>query len=289
MEKDNQKTLELRQIYCDLTQEERNEKSKMLVSRLEEKRSLEHEFSREVSSHKEAIKAAKEFYAEKIGEISGLINELLPAVSTGKEKREVYCMVKHNTPEAGFKMVQRQDTLEEWQEDMTSEEIDNLLLFAPSPAKEEEEGQGSDPDPEEDSEDSSESCGNYDEEELREEEIEEESEKICSVCGAINTLNGNKIFHIFGDKPVCRYCLEAKKEKGLKNLAGWSLKSLIFVRPSFGYGCTEEKSDTTCFRFETKGHSWGNPIYIPGNYKDGGTEAAMFYAELLKKPNIIEG
>ncbi len=121
MEKDNQKTLELRQIYCDLTQEERNEKSKMLVSRLEEKRSLEHEFSREVSSHKEAIKAAKEFYAEKIGELSGLINELLPAVSTGKEKREVYCMVKYNTPEAGFKMVQRQDTGEEWQEDMTSE------------------------------------------------------------------------------------------------------------------------------------------------------------------------
>ncbi len=74
------------------------------------------------------------------------------------------------------------------------------MLFAPSPAKEEEEEQGSDPDPEEDSEDSSESCGNYDESEMMAEEGEPEPWEesyvpgfplICKP-GNLYIVNGNK-------------------------------------------------------------------------------------------------
>lgn len=118
----------------------------------------------------------------------------------------------------------------------------------------------------------------------------EETEKnICTYCGAINTLNGNKIFHVSGNKAVCRLCLAQKNEKYFNQVLEWHNKGhQVLFRPAYGFGCTDEKCDTTCFRFMGNGHSWGRPVYKEGNYETPGTEAAEFYAELSNKENFKE-
>lgn len=117
----------------------------------------------------------------------------------------------------------------------------------------------------------------------------EQPESICTYCGAINTNTGNKILHVSGNKPVCRICLAQKNEKYFKQVLEWDSKGhQVLFRPSFGFGCTEETCDTTCFRFMGSGHSWGCPVYKEGDYETPGTEAADFYAELNNKENFKE-
>lgn len=117
----------------------------------------------------------------------------------------------------------------------------------------------------------------------------QEEENLCSCCGAINTLNGNKIFHVSGNKAVCRLCLAQKNEKYFNQVLEWHNKGhQVLFRPAYGFGCTDEKCDTTCFRFMGNGHSWGRPVYKEGDYETPGTEAAEFYAELSNKENFKE-
>lgn len=116
-----------------------------------------------------------------------------------------------------------------------------------------------------------------------------EEETLCSCCGAINTNSGNKILHVFGNKPVCRICLAKKNEKYFNQVLSWDNKGhQVLFRSSYGFGCTDKKCDTTCFRFMGSGHSWGCPVYKEGDYETPGTEAADFYAELNNKENFKE-
>ena len=118
---------------------------------------------------------------------------------------------------------------------------------------------------------------------------EETEENICTYCGAINTSAGNKILHVSNNKAVCRICLAQKNEKYFNQVQEWHNKGhQVLFRPSFGFGCTDNKADTTCFRFMGAGHSWGCPVYKEGNYETEGTEAAEFYAELSNKENFKE-
>ena len=117
----------------------------------------------------------------------------------------------------------------------------------------------------------------------------EQSESICTYCGAINTNSENKILHVSGNKPVCRICLAKKNEKYFNQVLSWDNKGhQVLFRPAFGFGCTEKAYDTTCFRFMGSGHSWGRPVYKEGDYETPGTEAAEFYAELSNKENFKE-
>ena len=117
----------------------------------------------------------------------------------------------------------------------------------------------------------------------------EQSESICTYCGAINTNTGNKILHVSGNKPVCHTCLAQKNEKYFNQVLEWHNKGhQVLFRPSFGFGCTDNKADTTCFRFMGAGHSWGCPVYKEGDYETPGTEAAKFCAELSNKENFKE-
>ena len=159
MEKDNMVKVEKRTLSCVLTQEQKEEKGIQLVRALERKEHLERDFAEEIRRYKDAIKSAKETSIELIREEQGVIRELLPVVSTGKVFREIRCIVRYHKPDAGFKMVRREDTGEEWQEDMTEEEKESLLFF-PVPKTDGE------------TDDSSESCGNYDESEMMAEEEE---------------------------------------------------------------------------------------------------------------------
>ena len=116
-----------------------------------------------------------------------------------------------------------------------------------------------------------------------------EEETLCSCCGAINTNSGNKILHVSNNKAVCRICLAQKNEKYFNQVQEWHNKGhQVLFRPSFGFGCTDPKTDTTCFRFMGSGHSWGSPVYKEGDYETPGTEAADFYAELTNKENFKE-
>ena len=118
---------------------------------------------------------------------------------------------------------------------------------------------------------------------------EETEENICTYCGAINTSAGNKILHVSNNKAVCRICLAQKNEKYFNQVQEWHNKGhQVLFRPSFGFGCTDNKADTTCFRFMGAGHSWGCPVYKEGNYETEGTEAAAFYANLQNRENFKE-
>jgi len=106
----------------------------------------------------------------------------------------------------------------------------------------------------------------------------------CSICGKQYDL-----YHINQGKVMCVGCINNKNQKYLSKIEkAIREKKTILVRPSFGYGCISEHADTTCFRFligkkdNGKGSSWGTPIYIPGDYRQEGTEAADYYKQLIE-------
>lgn len=106
----------------------------------------------------------------------------------------------------------------------------------------------------------------------------------CSICGKQYDL-----YHVNQGKVMCVGCINNKNQKYLSKIEkAIREKETILVRPSFGYDCISEHADTTCFRFligkkdNGKGSSWGTPIYIPGDYRQEGTEAADYYKQLIE-------
>ena len=107
---------------------------------------------------------------------------------------------------------------------------------------------------------------------------------VCEKCG-----HPGHLYHVNQGTLMCDRCIDIKNEKNLNNIEeAIREKKTILVRPSFGYGCISEDADTTCFRFligkkdNGKGSSWGTPIYIPGDYRKEGSEAADYYKQLIE-------
>lgn len=206
----------------------------------------------EKSRLEDAKAAEAKYYSEQIKDLEAQIEDQIPIVKNNQKERMVTVNVEFNTPEKGFKTSTRMDTEEIISVDpMTESEIQDLFIDA--------------------------------------EKSPEPKADICYMCGAINTLNGNKILHINHDKQICLSCLAVKNDRNLKKVSDWEKSGhQVLFRPAFGFGCTPKNADTTCFRFMGAGHSWGLPVYKAGDYEIEGTDANLFYSSLCNRENFKE-
>ena len=195
-------------------------------------------------------KSVNQHYSERIKDIDEAIEEQIPIVQYNQKEKTIVFRVEFNSPEPGFKTLFKLDSGEIFEvEKMTESEIQDLFINS-------QEKNGS----------------------------EDKAADICYMCGAINTLNGNKILHINHDKQICLVCLAEKNERNLKKVSDWEKSGhQVLFRPMFGFGCTPKNADTTCFRFMGAGHSWGLPVYKAGNYEVEGTDANLFYSALCNR------
>ena len=114
---------------------------------------------------------------------------------------------------------------------------------------------------------------------------------VCEKCG-----HPGRLYHVNQGKLMCDRCIDIKNEKNLNKVeTAIREKKQILVRPAFGFGCIGEHADTTCFRFTIYDKddkklyaSWGTPIYIPGDYRKEGSEAAEYYTKLIEN-GVTEG
>lgn len=113
---------------------------------------------------------------------------------------------------------------------------------------------------------------------------------VCGVCG-----HPGELYHLAQGKLICEKCLDIKNQKNLDKVETViSEKQEILVRPAFGFGVVPESADLTCFRFLIgkkdggKGSSWGTPVYLPGDYRTEGTDAAVYFKK-LSELGIKEG
>ena len=105
----------------------------------------------------------------------------------------------------------------------------------------------------------------------------------CSVCGACHS-----VLHINNDKPICELCRSTRNEKNIALLDELEKyfqdrKIQPKFRAQFGYGCTPDHRDTTCFRLMLQSGSWGAPIYMAGDYAYTFSQAWSFYEELTRR------
>lgn len=297
-------------LLCQLTEEELKQESRKLTDLLLEKSRLE-----------DAKAAEAKYYSEQIKDLEAQIEQQIPIVKNNQKERMVTVNVEFNTPEKGFKTSTRMDTEEIISVDpMTESEIQDLFIDAESP-----EIISWYPDIETKiicehgklySVDGlvgrcraiahGENCSkcafvkNCPENDLTWdcksndcifdlEKSPEPKADICYMCGAINTLNGNKILHITHDKQICLSCLAVKNDRNLKKVSDLEKSGhQVLFRPMFGFGCTPQNADTTCFRFMGAGHSWGLPVYKAGDYEIEGTDANLFYSSLCNRENFKE-
>ena len=113
---------------------------------------------------------------------------------------------------------------------------------------------------------------------------------VCGTCG-----HPGELYHLAQGKQICSRCLVIKNQKNLDKIKTViSEKQEIQMRPVFGFGVVPESADLTCFRFMIggktggKGSSWGTPVYLPGDYRTEGTDAAIYFNE-LSELGIKEG
>jgi len=110
----------------------------------------------------------------------------------------------------------------------------------------------------------------------------------CAKCGH----NPGTLYHVSCEKALCEYCIEngdnmKKFRKFLEDMPPG--KSFEF-RAQFGYGCTTDCMETTCFRINKNpgGYaSWGTNHYKIGDYKTPGTPAHK-WAAYLKEIGGVE-
>jgi len=96
----------------------------------------------------------------------------------------------------------------------------------------------------------------------------------CSKCGH----NPGTLYHVSNEKVLCEHCMEHSDgmKKAVKFLDEKSAGAAFEYRAQFGYGCTTEYQETTCFRINQKpgGYaSWGMNHYKIGDYQTPGTPA----------------
>lgn len=228
----------------------------------------------------------KHRYKEELGELKEALSFQMKKLIDKTEVRNVEVEILFNTPEEGkktFRDPKTQDVLQV--ADMTEDDKENLFVNAEVNCSKDEEDEEI-PYP----------C-NEDEETKRRragipkftgntigaamEETKKESE-ICSVCHECHS-----VLHISADKPICGVCRDKRNAKNITKFDELAIfwqtqKKQPCFRVTFGFGCIPTKRDTTCFRFMLESGSWGNPIYLAGDYAYTGSQSFAFYKELVK-------
>lgn len=282
----NKIKMDIRPLMCRLTEDELKEQGKILTELLQDKMDLEIEKSSNNKRFTDLIKA-KDVQIEK----------QIPVVRDRQIERDVECRIEFNHPEPGKKTVTRLDTMEIiFEGQMTDSECQDLFINTP----EDENAQGqkllaAPVDAEEVID--GEVTGIGDGEETDESDLADKTDKkeirrpvVCETCG-----HPGELYHLAQGKLICSRCLDIKNQKNLVKIeAAIAEKQEILVRPAFGFGVVSESADLTCFRFTIggktggKGSSWGTPVYLPGDYRTEGTDAAVYFKK-LSELGIKEG
>ena len=106
-------------LECLFTEIELKTLSNELACKIIEKRELETK-----------KKSALSDFTGKINDIKAEINLLANKINTGKEYRNVNCIITMNSPSTGLKTAQRLDTKENiWTNEMTAEELQTEISF----------------------------------------------------------------------------------------------------------------------------------------------------------------
>jgi len=106
-------------LECLFTEIELKTLSNELACKIIEKRELETK-----------KKSALSDFMGKINDIKAEINLLANKINTGKEYRNVNCIITMNSPSTGLKTAQRLDTKENiWTNEMTAEELQAEIPF----------------------------------------------------------------------------------------------------------------------------------------------------------------
>lgn len=244
--------------------------SGMLSKTIAEK---EAEFAEIKAKHRESLRELKEALA--------LQMDLL---GNRKETREVDVEILFNTPAEGKKTFRDPVTHEVWEvADMTEDDHEDLFVNTELNPTEEDEKEDAPVStlPEDDAATKRRKgipsfTGNTMAAALSEEESGKPTE-VCSVCKECHY-----VLHIMGDKPICGICRDKKNLNNLKYIdeirAYWENKG---QKPAFRAICGNNW-DTTCFKFMLGSGSWGNPVYLAGDYTYEGSQAFSFYNNLLK-------
>ena len=243
-----------------------------------------------------AFEEIRQEYKHSIKELRSGLAAQLEKLSTRREVREVELEILYNSPEKGMKQIFLNatgaliDTVE-----MTAD--DEQDLFADAESRSEEESTESGEEEESDGAELSDS-------EMRDADLlrrrkgepaapgrslascwlDEPEGEVCAVCH-----EAHYVLHINNEKPVCHICREQLNNKKMPEVAvlekhwkGRGSNPPLF-RADFGYGCSHLRSDTTCFRFMLKSGSWGNHVYMAGDFTFEGSEAFVFYNNLLQR------
>ena len=240
-----------------------------------------------IQDRENAFAEVRQEYKAAIKELRSGLAMQLEKLSTRREIREVELEIVFNSPEKGMKQIylnstgQLIDTLE-----MTEDDEQNLFADAEKTNQDTPEGGKILSDSE-----------MKDEDFLRRRKgipadpgvslasvwLNEPDGEECSVCH-----EAHYVLHINQEKTICAVCREKMNNKKLPEIKAlmkhWKTigePAPAFFRANFGYGCSHLRSDTTCFRFMLKSGSWGNNIYMAGDYTFEGSEANIFYKNIL--------
>ena len=108
-------------LECLFTEIELKTLSNELACKIIEKTELENKKKSAISD-----------FTGKINDMKAEINLLANKINTGKEYRNVNCIITMNSPSTGLKTAQRLDTKENiWTKEMTAEELQTEISFDP--------------------------------------------------------------------------------------------------------------------------------------------------------------
>ena len=238
-----------------------------------------------IQKREEIFAAAKDEYKLNIKELRSALAAQLEKIRTKREVREVELEIFFNSPEKGMKEIYLSGNLIDTVQ-MTEDDEQNLFADAEKTNQDTPEGGKILSDSE-----------MKDEDFLRRRKgipadpgvslasvwLNEPDGEECSVCH-----EAHYVLHINQEKTICAVCREKMNNKKLPEIEAlmkhWKTigePAPAFFRANFGYGCSHLRSDTTCFRFMLKSGSWGNNIYMAGDYTFEGSEANIFYKNIL--------
>lgn len=238
-----------------------------------------------IQKREEIFAAAKDEYKRNIKELRSALAAQLEKIRTKREVREVELEIFFNSPEKGMKEIYLSGNLIDTVQ-MTEDDEQNLFADAEKTNQDTPEGGKILSDSE-----------MKDEDFLRRRKgipadpgvslasvwLNEPDGEECSVCH-----EAHYVLHINQEKTICAVCREKMNNKKLPEIEAlmkhWKTigePAPAFFRANFGYGCSHLRSDTTCFRFMLKSGSWGNNIYMAGDYTFEGSEANIFYKNIL--------
>lgn len=243
--------------------------------------------SAKIREREDAFAAARKEYQENIKKLKLCMAEQMEKLTTKREVREATLRIEFNKPEEGKKQIFDFTTGELYETaDMTDDDWNNLFITAQEPPAVVLKAVERQPVPDPEEQDRRAGIPAFKGDTMSAALTENETGKpaeVCSVCKECHC-----VLHINYDKPICGVCLDRKNLKNLKEIDALKIKNRDYptrnrFRAMFGYGCTPQKRDTTCIRFMLPSGSWGNPVYLAGDYEFAGSQAHSFVEDLKGK------